>query len=63
MTTPSSMFCLVDLALGHTLKAQLAAWHRAGVSKRAAAALLTEQLDGIPISHETVGRWMREVSA
>lgn len=36
----------------------LRSWAGAGVSRRAAAKLLTEALDGIQIAPETVRRWM-----
>lgn len=62
MALDSTLFRLADKALGGELRPQLVAWARAGVSKRAAAMLLTEQLDGIEISHETAGRWMKEAT-
>ena len=58
--TRSAYYQLVDRALNGELEARLALWSRARLSKRAAAALLNDEL-GIdpPISADTVRRWMK----
>lgn len=62
MVTNTVLFRLVDRAIGGNLDEQLATWARAGMSRRVAARLLSEQLDGIEISHATLGRWLAEAA-
>lgn len=57
----TALFQLVDRALGGQLEAMLRSWVRAGVSRRAAAKLLTEALDGVQIAPETIRRWMTDL--
>lgn len=57
----TALFQLVDRALQGQLESLLRSWLRAGVSRRSAAKLLTEALDGIQIAPETVRRWMVEL--
>lgn len=60
--TQTALYRLVNLALGGELESNLRMWNRAGLSKRAAAALLREALGGIEISPDTVRRWMTAVT-
>jgi hypothetical protein len=57
----TALYKLADRVLGGRLEHMLRTWARAGVSRRAAAKLLTDALGGIEISPETVRRWMTEV--
>jgi hypothetical protein len=57
----TALFKLIDQALDGQLEDLLRSWARAGVSRRAAARLLTDSLGGIEIAPETVRRWMREL--
>lgn len=57
----TALFQLVDRALEGQLVALLRSWARAGVSRRAAAKLLTEALNGIQIAPETIRRWMADL--
>lgn len=59
----SSLFQLVDRATDGRLEELLRNWAAAGVSRRAAAALLAQELGGIEISSETVRRWMANALA
>lgn len=58
----TALFQLVDRALDGELEGLLRSWTRAGVSRRAAARLLTEALEGIQIAPETVRRWMADLA-
>jgi hypothetical protein len=60
--TRSAYYQLVDRALDGELEARLDMWIRARISKRAAAALLNEEL-GIdpPIHPDTIRRWMADL--
>lgn len=51
---------LCNQAMDGHLESQLRRWARARVSARAAAEMLTAEL-GIPLSRETVRRWLREL--
>lgn len=53
----STVYQLVDLALDGMLAERLRTWDEAGVSRRAAARLLTIELGGIYIAPDTVARW------
>jgi hypothetical protein len=57
----TALFKLIDKALDGQLEELLRSWARAGVSRRAAARLLTDALGGIEIAPETVRRWMAEL--
>lgn len=57
----STLYQLADRALGGQLADRLRLWHGAGVSRRAAANLLAEEL-GVELNPVTVHRWMLAVS-
>jgi hypothetical protein len=54
----SALFLLCDRALEGRLEVLLRSWSRARVSRRAAARLLADELDGIEVNPVTVQRWM-----
>jgi hypothetical protein len=58
----SALFLLCDRALEGRLEALLLSWRRAKVSRRAAARLLHDELDGIEVNPVTVQRWMALVA-
>lgn len=60
---PSTAFLLADFALSGALADKLRSWDQAGVSRRAAAALLTQELGGIQIAPNTVDRWTKQLAA
>lgn len=57
----TTMFQLADQILDGQLEALLRSWQRAGVSRRAAAKLLSEALGGIDIDPLTITRWTKSL--
>jgi len=59
----STLYLLTDRVLDGQLGPLLERWTEDRLSRRHAARLLTERLGGIPISPDTVRRWMDEAAA
>lgn len=57
----SALYLLTDRALDGRLEELLRRWRDAGVTRRTAARLLAQELDGIEISFETVRRWINDL--
>lgn len=60
MAHRTQIFILADRLLQGRLAEQLALWRAAGVSTRAMAALLEQDL-GIRLTHETIRRWLQSI--
>lgn len=58
----SALYLLADRALDGQLEDLLRRWRDAGVTRRTAARLLAQELDGIEISYETVRRWINDLA-
>lgn len=57
----NTLFLLADRALDGRLEDTLRTWAKAGVSRRAATALLAHEI-GVELDPQTVHRWMREAT-
>lgn len=57
----SALYRLADKALDGGLADRLQLWANAGISRRSAALILTQEL-GVEVHPTTVERWMREAN-
>lgn len=57
----STLYQLADKVLDGQLAQKLRLWSEAGVSRRSARYLLTQEL-GVEVSDVTVSRWMKEAT-